>query len=381
MATLETRWGRRLGWGLGAMAALTVIATTTVGAPAVEGRPPPVCADATAGGAASADGTTGLTRAAWYRIEPVLANGARAAQRLDVGVAGGPSWTIPLDAESFAGAPDDGRVVIGTDDGRRSTISVVDLARGCMRVVAVTTDVVRNAVLAADGGAIIEHRVRRSDRADLGIWRRTTADGTSERILAAVEPDARFGITFLTTLQWATDGRHLGIASCGEVACRLRVLDTVGGSVRAVADPGLGELVGLDADRAVMRGACRGLPCPILDVGLDGAHVSPLSDAAGTADLVVDDRGRAVVAFEHDGPGGPLSIVPLGGAATAAQRTDLPADLHIADHDAVVAVDLPPGWVLLARPDAPDDPTAWIRDARVHRLADGAIRRLDEVSP
>lgn len=381
MATLETRWGRRFGWGLGAIAAALAVATTTVGAPAMEGRPPPTCTDAVAGRVAITDGTATPASAAWHRIQPVLANGARAAQRLDLGIAGSQTWTIPLDAESFASGPDDGRIVVGTDDGRRSTVSVIDLARGCAQVIAVTADVVRTALLSGDGEVILEHRVRRTDRADLGIWRRTTADGATHRILAPVERDDRFGVTFLTHLQWATDGRHLGIASCGEAACRLRVLDTIAGSIRTVADPDLGELVGLSADRAAMRGACRGLPCPILGVELDGGDVSVLAASAGTADLVVDDAGRAVVAFEHDGPGGQLSVVPLGGVEPATQTIDLPDDLHITDHDAVVAVDLPPGWILLARPGAPDDAAAWIRDARVRRLADGAIRPLDEVSP
>ncbi|CAN5446139.1 hypothetical protein BH20CHL7_BH20CHL7_18750 [soil metagenome] len=373
MATLETRWGRRLSLGVAASAAVLAIATTTLGAPTVEGRPPPGCT--------STDAAAALTRAAWYRVEPVLANGARTAQRLDVGVAGGQSWTIPLDAESFASGPERGRVVVGTDDGRRSVLSIVDLARGCIQAIAITTDVVRGAVLAPDGTAIYEHRVRRADRADLGVWRRPTIGGDAVRVLPPIAPDERFGITFLTTLQWSADGHDLGIASCGEIACRVRVLDTVAGSDRVVADPELGELVGLDGDRAVMRGACRGLPCPILAVGLDDGLVSVVTDAAGVADLVVDDVGRPVVAFDHDGPGGPLALVPLGGAQAAAQKADLPDDLRIADHDAEISVDLPPGWVLLSHADDPDDPAAWVRDARFRRLADGAIRRLDEVLP
>ncbi|MEX2183662.1 MAG: hypothetical protein WEC14_04400 [Chloroflexota bacterium] len=373
MATLETRWGRRLGLGVAASAVVLAIATTTLGAPTVEGRPPPACTETAA--------AAPFNRTAWQRIEPVLAKGARAAQRLVLGIAGGPTWTIPLDAESFASGPDSGRVVFATDDGRRSTITIVDLAHGCTRAIAVASDVVRSAVLGPDDETTYEHRVGRADRDDLGIWRRSPLSGDAERILPPIEPDARFGITFLTTLQWSADGRHLGIASCGEVACRLRVLDTSDGSTRTVAEPALGELVGITADQAVMRGACRGLPCPIVAIDLDQGLESVIAEGAGTADLVVDDAGRPVVAFEHGGPGGPLTLLPLGGAQVAAQTADVPEGLRIADHDADINVDVPRGWVLLSDNAGPEDPAAWIRDARFRRLADGAIRRLDEVLP
>ena len=35
--------------------------------------------------------------------------------------------------ESFAAGPFDGRVLVGTDDGRRSELSLIDVAGGCVR--------------------------------------------------------------------------------------------------------------------------------------------------------------------------------------------------------------------------------------------------------
>src|SRR5262245_29098943 len=199
---LESRWGRRAGPGIAALGALLAIATTTLGAPTVEGRPPPPC-DATTPAAADT-----LSSPAWYRLDPVLADGALVGQRLEIGRTDGPTWAMALDPESFATAPAGGRVVVGTDDGRRSTVSLVDTARGCLQSVVTTPDaVIRRAILEPDGRAIVEHRIRRTDRTDLGIWRRPLSGDAPTRILAPIEPDPAFGRTWSTDLVWSDDGR------------------------------------------------------------------------------------------------------------------------------------------------------------------------------
>lgn len=369
---LESRWGRRLAPGIAALAGVLAIASTTVGAPPAEVGALPACRD----GTRPADTVAGV--AAWYRLDSVLVAGARQGQRLDVGRIGASAWSVSLDSESFATAPTRGRVVFGTDDGRRSTVSVADVERGCSTVVATSSDVIRHAVLAPDGASLYEFRVRRADRADLGVWRRTPGQDDATRVLGPIGPDATFGITWTTDLSWSLDGRSLAVTSCGEVACRIRVLDPATGRSRTVADPRLGALVGLDDERLVVHGACRGLPCPLFAVDVRSGATRRLADAAGLASLVVDAGERSVAVHEVDDLTGPLVQVALDGARTDSLALP-PNGYRIVGPGAAAGAEVPPGWLLLG----PDGrlPAAPGGDARVQRLADGQTRRLDEVVP
>ncbi|MEO5885478.1 MAG: hypothetical protein ABIQ58_08195 [Candidatus Limnocylindrales bacterium] len=367
---LESRWGRRLGPGIAAMGAILAIASTTLGAPAVEGRPPPACS-----GGTSLDASPGAV--AWYRLDPVLAAGSRVGQRLDLGRVGGRTWTMRLAPESFATTPTDGRIVVGTDDGIRSTVSVVDVERGCATIVATSTDVIRRAVIAPDGATVYEFRVRRTDRADLGLWRRTPGHD-AVRVVDPISADATFGITWTTDLAWSTDGRSLAMTSCGEVACRTRVVDVASGDVRAVTDPQFGRVVGLADDHLVVRGACRGLPCPLIAVDLRDASARTLAQAAGLAALVVGDDRRPLVVHELDPGGGLLRTVALDGVELEA-FPPVPDGLRLLSPSDGSEADLPIGWLALARDGRlPARPEI---DARARRLADGITRRLDEVLP
>lgn len=368
---LESRWGRRLGPGIAALAGVLAIASTTVGAPTGRVGALPACRVETP----AAPATGG---AAWYRLDPVLIAGARQGQRLELGRIGGSAWTVALDSESFASAPAGGRVVFGTDDGRRSTVSVADVERGCSTLVATSPEVIRQAVLAPDGTTLYEHRVRRADRADLGVWRRTAGRDDATRALGPIAAAAAFGKTWSTGLTWSLDGRSLAIASCGEVACRVRVLDSATGRSRSVADPRLGALVGLADERLVVHGACRGLPCPLFTVDLDDGAVRRLADAAGLATLVIAADGRAIAVHEVDGAADRLARVALDG--TTGDDLAIPIDgYRIVGPSAGAGAETPPGWLLLG----PDGrlPAALGGDARLQRLADGQTRRLDEVAP
>ena len=68
--------------------------------------------------------------------------------------------------------------------------------------------------------------------------------------------------------RWDVAGDRLAIQSCGEVACRTRVIAPGGGPARLLDAPDLGLLVGLDGDRVVTYASCRGLPCPIVSTDL-----------------------------------------------------------------------------------------------------------------
>jgi len=367
---LESRWRRRLGTGIAATAAILAIASTTLGAPAAELVAPPACGSDTV---ASASPRTG----AWYRLDPVIDAGVRTGQRLEIGRTGGPAWTVGLDPESFATGPSNGLVVMGTDDGRRSTVSVADLDRGCTTVVATSRDVIRRAVLAPDGATIYEFRVGRRDRADLGVWRRSPGSDDAQQVLEPIPADPAFGITWITDLAWSSDGQALVVSSCGEAACRIRVLDTATGRVQTVADPTLGGFVGLADERVVVRGACPGLPCPIAAVDLRDGTQRVIADAAGLATLVADGDGQNVVVHESDASGGVLRAVSLDGVA--GETFAAPDGLRplVALHGS--GADLPAGWLVLG----PDGrlPALPGKDARAHHLADGQTLRLDEVLP
>ena len=307
---METGWFRRLGPGVAALAAVAAIASSTAGAPPASWRPP------------ACPGTPVLTAGAtgtWYRLDPTLVDGAYLGQRLSVGAGSIPARRLDLAPESFATGPSGGNVLTGSDDGRRSQLALIDVAGGCAWSLGSSTDVIRNGVLAADGNSIVESRVDRRTRADLGVWRRPLDGSAPARLLPPISADDRFGPTWLTDLTWSDDGSTLVVGSCGETACRYRLVPDAG-AVMTIADPDLGSFVGLADDRLVARGSCRGLPCPIVSVDVRGRGRASIVDAAGRAILARDSGGRSLIVYESDPDGSTLeAIAPDGrGAATLA---------------------------------------------------------------
>jgi hypothetical protein len=369
---VESRWFRRAGPALAAVGAIALIASTTLGA---RDRiwVPVACAGAARVGN-PAPGT-------WYRIDPALRDGARVGQRLAVGRAGDRgARTLGLAAESFAAGPFGGTILVGSDDGTRSRLSLVDVARACAWLLDESTDVVRTATLSPDGATVFEHRVDRRTRADLGIWRRALDGSTSpDRALPPIAPDDRFGPTWLTDLAWSDDGRRLAVQSCGEVACRVRVLDPNGGATRLVADPAMGDMVGLSGDRLVAHGACRGLPCPLLSLDLSSGPMVTLDRTAGQAVLSRDAQGRPVVVHEVGTAGETLRVVGLDGGDPQLIPGDPDGRRLVAGPArSASAAELAPGWILLG-PDGRLPIDGSVRPVLRHVL-DGRAVPLDEVS-
>ena len=234
--------------------------------------------------------------AAWYRLDPVLdRQGALASMRLTVGTAGGSGRWLPLSPESFASGPAAGVVLTGTDDGTASHLRLLDPGRGCASALADEASVIRSAVLAADGSAVLEHRVDRVTRADLGIWRRPvaaggTAAGGPVRVLPGLEADAAHGRTFTTELLVADDGRIV-VSSCGIEACRDRVLDAAGGIATVEA---VGPALGVEESRLIARDVCAGDPCGILAVDLATGAREVLVEAAAAGARGGGIRGYGV---------------------------------------------------------------------------------------
>ena len=135
---VESRWLRSIGPGLVAVAAVGLVASTTLGA---GDRPwvPRACAGppvTVAAAAARPDPKTlaELRAEPWYRLDPVLdGDGALRGQRLVSGI-GGRRGGMPaggLARESFAAGPFGRIVLVGSDDGAASRLHAVDPSDGC----------------------------------------------------------------------------------------------------------------------------------------------------------------------------------------------------------------------------------------------------------
>ncbi|HEV8402466.1 MAG TPA: hypothetical protein VGQ31_05475 [Candidatus Limnocylindrales bacterium] len=387
----ETRWLRWFGPGLIALAALGLVGAATAGAGT--GVTPPssaasACADPPTGAIAMSGGPATISLAdgsatPWFRLDPVIdRDGALAGQRLALGLDGVASArTLDLPAESFAAGPFGRVVLVGADDGTSSTVRLLDVSAGCTWPIATEQDVIRRATLDRGGSAIYEMRVDRRTRADLGIWLQPIGGGLPARqVLGAPPADGRFGRTWSTELSWDLRGDRLAVQSCGDVACRTRVVDPSGGPTGTLDAPDLGGLIGLDGDRLVTYAACRGLPCPIVSTDLGTGARTMLVPEAGPAVVVATDDGARLVAETGFGDARALRSVTLdGGGADDLGR--IPDDLALQAGAAVAgsATELPPGWVLLApygRMPA-DGSTA---GSRLRHLPDGATVPLAEAA-
>jgi hypothetical protein len=367
----EARWFRRAGPGVAALGAVLLVASTTTGAHA-PGWQPALCA----GPARTGPGPIG----AWYRLDPTVVGGARTGQRLSIGVAGTTSVRgLDLDAESFAAGPFSGTILLGTDDGTSSRLSLVDVAAGCAWPIDRSDDVIRRATITPDGGTLIEFRVDRRSRADLGVWRRRLASpGPEVRLLPPIDPDIRFGPTWLTELSWSDDRSLLAVQSCGEVACRIRLVDVASGTTGTVANPSLGDMVGLTRRVLVAHGACRGLPCPMRSVDLQTGSTKTIVAAAGRATAIRDGDTTRVV-YELDADGDAVGSIGVDGGDTRRLPIDGARGRLIAGSAwAGGAAELPPGWVALG----PDGrlPLSGPAGVVLHRLADGRSAAFDQVS-
>ncbi len=386
---VEDRWLRWLGPGVITIGALAAIGTAVAAAQDRLWDPPP-CAG---GGAARLAGTTAgdpptietLGRAPQARLDPLLdAAGTLAGQRLTIGsLSGGASRVIALPSESFAAGPFGRLVLVGADDGSASTFETVDVDSGCASTIAREPAVIRRATIAPDGATVYETRVDRASRADLGVWRRPLdGDGPTTRIVEPIPADARFGPTWSTEFTWSLDGDRLAIQSCGATACRTRVFDPASGRLTSIADPALGAMIGLAGDRLVTFRACRGYPCPLLVVDTARGDRHVLDEAAGPALLAGSATGAWVVLERRDGLGRRhlMRVDPVSGGAD--DLGTIPDDLAL-DADigrARLGARLPAGWVLLT-PDRPGAAPAGTAKPLLRRIADGATRSLDEVTP
>jgi hypothetical protein len=347
---------------IGAAAAIGVLGTANPGALRAADPPwePPACSP----GAVGAEAGAALGWGAWFALEPRLdAVGAVTGHELRLGALGGgrqgaaglrAGRRIELAPEAFATGPYGAAILAGSDDGRQSRMRLLDTRLGCAIDAGESLDVVRSAVIAPDRWSIYEHRVDRATRRDLGVWRRGLGQAETVRVLSPLNADDRYGRTFGTELAWAADGR-LAVVSCGELACRVRVLDPAGG---AVAEAGaVGRFIGISGSEVIAYERCPGLPCNVEAVSpatgrhrvlAEGAGYAALADPAlGT--LVYEDLAQGVrtvdVASGRQTAIAPLAadLVPLSGGSGQGRGATVPA-----------------GWLALASLSAPSGPAAFL---------------------
>ena len=342
----------------------------------VRSTPPTTIAAARCEPGADEDGTV-----PWFRLDPILdGDGALAGQRLTAGSGGDVAPVeLSLGPESFASGPTGGLVVSGSDDGRRSTIRVLDAARACVARTFTTTDLVRRAVLDATGETIFEHQLDRRSRASLGVWRRVIEGaGAAERILEPLPANDRIGLVFATELFWSDDGATLVVLSCGEAACLTRLVNIVDGTVRVVDDAAVGQTLGMAGGRLVAYGRCQGLPCPIVVHDPEAGSTRTIVPAAGLASVIVGRDGPSV-AFE-DADHGSIGIVDLDGSRQRDLATPV-GELRVVPPPflASAGAELPRGLFALGADGRPggDRGSNW----RVVDADDGRLLPATEVVP
>lgn len=384
---VEARWVRWIAPGLVALGALGLVGSTALGA-GTRAPTSHACADSPAERGAASRGSAPIDLAAvrsapWFRLDARLdRDGSLAGQTLAVGIDGEPGARLSeLPPESFAAGPFGRVVLLGTDDGVRSSLHALDVAAGCAWTIATERSVIRRATIDPSGTTAFEMRVDRMTRADLGVWSRPL-DGhlPARRVLPAPATDGRFGRTWSTEFAWDLGGERLAVQSCGDIACRTRLVDPDTGQAVLLDAPDLGTLIGVDGDRLVTYAACRGLPCPIVSTDLATGLRTSLTTAAGLAVVIPTSAGpRLVDEVPLDGGLG-LHSVALDGTDTN-DLGPIPAGLALEPAPVLAgsATRLPAGWVLLA-PDGRLPLDGRSGETRLRHIPDGATVPLEEAA-
>jgi hypothetical protein len=298
-----------------------------------------------AGRAATAAGST----PAWYRRDGVLDPAGTLVGWELTAQASGATVRVALPPEAAARGPVGGQIVVASDDGTRSEVRLVAPGRQCAELVHASSDVVRQAIVAPTGEALLFHAVGRVDRTDRGVWHLPFGNGASARLLLPpLDPGgpvlAAIGRVWTTELRASHDGELLAVESCGEVACRTRLAPIGGRRQSPRVTEVAGPVVGLDGQLLVRLDPCDGQGCVLVATALTSGRDRPLAQGISSATtLVVDGRllavgtrstGPALVVVDPatgrtwtaagasddgrpSGPSAALRLLPWGGAADA----------------------------------------------------------------
>jgi hypothetical protein len=288
-----------------------------------------------------------------------------------------PSLSMTLPPEAFVAGPHEHDLIVGQNDGTRSTLELVDALSGERRVLVQSDQVLRRAARSGDDVYVLV--LDQASREERGVYRfSASADHAQqledgELVLPGLPPDAAmiFGPTFNTILRPTPDG--LIVQSCGELLCRARVLDFATGDVVLRDEIGQGELIGVTGRTLVTWEAGNAWPAKVLAIDVDSGAATELAFAYGAV-LARAEHGADVIVFES-------GDVP-GEVFEQTFSDDAPRLLAVFTDDVLHPVPqtdlsfsglvLPDGFVAIggdgrvALPGAPPDPL-------LLRLADGAL--------
>lgn len=286
---------------------------------------------------------------AWYRLDPALdASGGLAGWQFHAGrAAERGALELALPVESFASGPRDGHVLVGADDGRQSLLRLVEVGRRCARVLYEGRELIRRAVLTPASDAIVEFRLDRRTRADLGVWLRPLDGSEPHRIVEPLAPSVRVGLVFSTELSWSGDGRRLAITSCAETACLTRVFDRSTGRATTIDDEHVGETIAIVGNELVAYGCAR-LPCRIVANNLTTGRIRVIAEHAGLASV-----SGSVLAYEDYRHRGRVAITKLDGGVVRA--VDLRAGTRLVPNEgrALAGIERSAGSIAVATDGRP----------------------------
>ena len=146
--------------------------------------------------------------------------------------------------------------------------------------------------------------------------------GDGDAIVEAV------GLVWSTSLRTDAAGHTLAVQSCGEAACRTRVLDLRSGDVRRLGSADDGTMVGVGDGWLIGFSACKGLPCRLTATAIADGRQRVLATSAWSATTTVR-AGRMVVlavAGAHDGPEQQLIDPADGRTVRRSSSTRCPAE-------------------------------------------------------
>jgi hypothetical protein len=207
-------------------------------------------------------------------------------------------YSVSLPVESFVGKPA-GDLVLYTryTAAAGSEVRGLNSVTGCDVRLAAPPEIVRSAVLDANGANAYVHSVFRAGRADAGVTRYELETGRSLQVVPPLPPSDDIGPIFGTELHWSTDGNALAVQSCGISNCVSRVLDTRTGGIAIYDAQGQGEFIVLTGTHLVTFADCAGLPGAVLSADLATGAMTTLADEAFGVTLTATDTGRATVAI------------------------------------------------------------------------------------
>lgn len=157
----------------------------------------------------------------------------------------------------------------------QAILDIVDAVRGCRALEARRPGFVFSPAVDPDRNALYFHQFSQgSTRRGEGTWRIPLGGGDAERVLPAWSQDARFDMTWSTTIAWTADGALVD-QDCELAYCRTRVL-TAEGSLEVYDRPVHGPFIrGTARTLHVYAEVCDTNDCAVVEIDRQAGEVIP----------------------------------------------------------------------------------------------------------